>query len=175
MSYSLNYLGGIPELKKAGDVTVNVTSDYISVSAGLFAKVAILYSAVSDVSLKTDEQISKDVTITRLLLLNIFAFGLKKKTKTTTYNLVIEYSYNGIQTAAVFSGNNVPQVNSDIMKRRAAYLKKHPVAVSTPAAPTVAETPTDAAAEIGKFKGLLDAGAITPEEYEAKKKQLLGL
>lgn len=32
-----------------------------------------------------------------------------------------------------------------------------------------------AADEILKFKGLLDAGAITQEEYEAKKKQLLGL
>ena len=29
--------------------------------------------------------------------------------------------------------------------------------------------------EIMKFKGLLDAGAITQEEYDAKKKQLLGL
>lgn len=32
-----------------------------------------------------------------------------------------------------------------------------------------------AADEILKFKGLLDAGAITQEEFEAKKKQLLGL
>lgn len=29
--------------------------------------------------------------------------------------------------------------------------------------------------EIAKFKELLDAGAITQEEYEAKKKQILGL
>ena len=33
----------------------------------------------------------------------------------------------------------------------------------------------DPADEILKYKRLLDAGAITPEEYEAKKKQLLGL
>ena len=31
------------------------------------------------------------------------------------------------------------------------------------------------AAELKAFKELLDSGAITPEEYEAKKKQLLGL
>lgn len=29
--------------------------------------------------------------------------------------------------------------------------------------------------EIAKYKALLDSGAITQEEYEAKKKQLLGL
>ncbi|MFD1863043.1 PH domain-containing protein [Planococcus chinensis] len=34
---------------------------------------------------------------------------------------------------------------------------------------------TSAADEIVKFKGLLDAGIITPEEFDAKKKQLLGL
>ena len=34
---------------------------------------------------------------------------------------------------------------------------------------------SDPADEILKYKRLLDAGAITPEEYEAKKKQLLGL
>ena len=34
---------------------------------------------------------------------------------------------------------------------------------------------TSAADEIIKFKGLLDAGIITPEEFDVKKKQLLGL
>lgn len=35
--------------------------------------------------------------------------------------------------------------------------------------------PVSAADEIAKFKALLDQGAITSEEYNAKKKQLLGL
>lgn len=34
---------------------------------------------------------------------------------------------------------------------------------------------SSAADEIAKFKGLLDAGAITEDEFAAKKKQLLGL
>lgn len=37
------------------------------------------------------------------------------------------------------------------------------------------ETPTSAADEIKKYKELLDIGAITQEEFEQKKKQLLGL
>ena len=36
-------------------------------------------------------------------------------------------------------------------------------------------TQSSDADELLKFKGLLDAGAITEEEYEAKKKQILGL
>ena len=35
--------------------------------------------------------------------------------------------------------------------------------------------PVGAADEIGKFKALLDSGVITQEEFDQKKKQLLGL
>ena len=46
----------------------------------------------------------------------------------------------------------------------------------TPTAPAQAPASTQAAAEeILTYKRLLDAGAITQEEYDAKKKQLLGL
>lgn len=38
-----------------------------------------------------------------------------------------------------------------------------------------ASTPVDVPKELKKYKELLDMGAITPEEFEAKKKQLLGL
>lgn len=52
-------------------------------------------------------------------------------------------------------------------------------AVCTAAAPVAPAASTannaSAAEEIKKYKDLLDAGAITEEEYEAKKKQLLGL
>ncbi len=49
-----------------------------------------------------------------------------------------------------------------------------PAAVqNTPqAAPVQTEDPTVA---LPKYKALLDAGVITTEEFEAKKKQLLGL
>lgn len=52
--------------------------------------------------------------------------------------------------------------------------------VSTPAspgqaAPAASAAPADPVAEIQKYKTLLDSGAITEEEFAAKKKQLLGL
>ena len=37
------------------------------------------------------------------------------------------------------------------------------------------EIPQSNADELAKFKSLLDSGIITQEEFEAKKKQLLGL
>ena len=43
------------------------------------------------------------------------------------------------------------------------------------AAPTVIQQKTSGADEIRKFKELMDDGIITPEEFEAKKRQILGL
>ncbi|MBR3802692.1 MAG: SHOCT domain-containing protein [Clostridia bacterium] len=57
-----------------------------------------------------------------------------------------------------------------------------PVAYSVPVTPVVPVAPVpqpaqqqNKADEIKQYKDLLDSGAITPEEFEAKKKQLLGL
>lgn len=48
-------------------------------------------------------------------------------------------------------------------------------AVSAKGTDNAASTPISAADELMKYKNLLDSGAITQEEYESKKKQLLGL
>lgn len=48
-------------------------------------------------------------------------------------------------------------------------------AVAPQPAPQVIEQKPSAADEIRKYKGLLDDGIISQEEFEAKKKQLLGL
>ena len=48
--------------------------------------------------------------------------------------------------------------------------------VSAPVAiPVVKEVPVNNVEEIKKYKELLDMGIITQEEFDAKKKQLLGL
>ena len=46
---------------------------------------------------------------------------------------------------------------------------------ANPTAPNNGGTAVSAADELKKFKELLDAGVITQEEFDAKKKQLLGL
>ena len=59
-------------------------------------------------------------------------------------------------------------VADDINQRRGVAK----VTTATTAATTTATSP---AQQILEYKQLLDVGAITPEEYEAKKKQLLDL
>ena len=69
-----------------------------------------------------------------------------------------------------------------VSRKSAAYKKAYEQAqeilgvldVLTAEKPEKAES-ADAADEIRKFKALMDDGIITPEEFEAKKKQLLGL
>lgn len=48
-------------------------------------------------------------------------------------------------------------------------------AAAVAAAAAAATAPTDAVAEIKKYKDLLDSGIITEEEFTAKKKQLMGI
>lgn len=168
----LNYLGGIPQLKKSGEVDVYAYNKEVQVysKAGLFGTtVKIPYENIIDVQLQTEEQVSKDVTLTRLLLIGVFAFGAKKTTKTTNYCLVIEYSKDGIQTKGVFSGEKCNKMYSEIITQKQRASSKSPQKSDASVAgidPTV---------EISKYKQLLDDGAITQDEYEAKKKQLLGL
>jgi hypothetical protein len=52
----------------------------------------------------------------------------------------------------------------------AAAAMAPPVAAPAPAA----AGGTDVVAELTKLKGLLDAGVLTPEEFEAAKKKVLG-
>ena len=44
-----------------------------------------------------------------------------------------------------------------------------------PAAPFEAGKPRDVVEELKRYKDLLDSGILTQEEFDAKKKQLLGL
>ncbi len=173
---TLTYLGGIPQIKKSCDVKVHAFINEVQIDAkgGLFGTtVKIPYTNIYDVQLQTEEQVSKDVTLTRLLLIGVFAFGAKKKTKTVNYCLVIDYEKDGIRTKGVFSGESCNKIYGEITTWRQKALQKQGTQAE-PTAPTTNQT-TDPAAEIAKYKSLLDSGAITPDEYEAKKKQLLGL
>lgn len=48
------------------------------------------YDNVIDVSLKTEEEVSKDVTLTRLAVFGLFAFGMKKRTREEHRYLIIK-------------------------------------------------------------------------------------
>ena len=72
---------------------------------------------------------------------------------------------------AVIDYSRCPNCNStDIKELSEEEFKALQTAKNNSSAPAVS-----AADELKKFKELLDAGVITQEEFDAKKKQLLGL
>lgn len=64
--------------------------------------------------------------------------------------------------------NLMAVINPDAPRRQAA-------ARAVPGEQAAPAAPVDAVAEIQKYKALLDSGAITEEEFTAKKRQLLGI
>lgn len=169
----LTYCGGLPDVTKTGEYAVEAFPEYIVISSGLFAKKHKLsFDCITDVTIKTDEQISKDVTLTRLLLVGVLAFGAKKKTKTHTNYLVIDFVDAGISSSLILTGKEIPKFHAELMKARQKYYKRHPEKVPAAAAPA---SGLDPYAEIEKLHGLLEKGIITQEEFDAKKAQLLNL
>lgn len=67
--------------------------------------------------------------------------------------------------------NLMAVINPDAPRRQVAA---QPVP-GTESMPGASAAPVDAVAEIQRYKGLLDSGAITEEEFAAKKRQLLGI
>ena len=167
---SFNYCGGIPEMTNPDSVEIVPGPKAVEIVRAWGKNIKIPIESIRDVSLKSEEQISKDVTLTRLFLLGIFAFGAKKKTKQVTNYLVIEYESGGVSCSGIFTGDKAAKVYSQIAKMRQLYLRDHPPAADNAAPPSL-----DCSAEIEKYYHLMEQGILTQEEFQAKKNQLLGL
>ena len=64
------------------------------------------------------------------------------------------------------------------MQAQMADMQAQMAAPAAPAAPAAAAAPTggnDVTAQLTQLKALVDQGIVTQEEFEAKKKQLLGI
>lgn len=88
------------------------------------------------------------------LVINQAVFNRKLRNHWVT--LMLEYGY------AALSGDEKSKLNDEMAADNAHN-------------PNPASTITSPATEIKKYKELLDVGAITQDEFDAKKRQLLGL
>ena len=174
VSEVMTYCGGIPGATKTGDMVVAAFLDHIEVHLGMFkGKYIIPLDNITNVSMKTDEQISKDVTLSRMLLIGVFAFGAKKKTKEVKNCVVIEFLSDGVTACAIFTGKDVPKFYSGLLKVQQEYYKRYPDKIKKPIQDIVASP--DPYTEIEKLHELFEKGVITQEEFSKKKEQLLGL
>ena len=83
-------------------------------------------------------------------------------------SIAISTSSGRISFSAIRNRNEIHETVSKLLVERQKQS-------ATPVAPTATSPLASSADELKKYKELLDCGIITQEEFDAKKKQLLGL
>lgn len=123
-----NYKGGYANIPfKINDCNIETFEDYLAIRRP-FAKEAVHKISLGDIkniTIKTEQEIQKDVTLTRLAVFGLFAFGMKKKKVNTSRYLIIETSEDGFDDILVievegntFSSFFVKQTREEITKYR---------------------------------------------------------
>lgn len=173
VSFSLEYHGGHPAIVKDGKCVVYITNENFKISCGTQSSITG-FETITGIHYENAEQVEKRITATRLLALGPFALAFKKKKKTKEKFLTIDYSENGIENTVLFGGKHAQEAHSALYERYSNYLKRREIS-QTESAMSSEKQEIDSYEEIKKAKELLDMGIITQEEFDAKKKQLLGL
>lgn len=160
------YGGGHPDIIKVcdGEITIN--------KLGLFFKSGLLYmfhiplKDIVKAEYRNETQVSKDVTLTRLVLLGFFAFGLKKKRKDEQHFLIIEYKIADIESKIIFDTEAAGNIASAILKVKQEFGCNNQIEVNQ-------IENNDIPNQIRELAKLKDEGILTEEEFNNKKNELL--
>lgn len=118
---SAQYLGGHKDITKQCDINVVGYKDRVELQQG-FKKAIIKVDGILRAEVKNEEQIEKDVTLTRLLLVGIFAFGLKKKRKIESNFAIITFQ-DGLECTVILKLDKADQANkliSNVIKLKSS-------------------------------------------------------
>lgn len=166
-SFKLDYMGGHPDITKQKSCDMDIFSDRIEMKVGR-VNTMVMMENIQSINFETPQQMEKRVTATRLLAFGVFAFAFKKKVKQKF--LTIDFTYNGLPNTMMFEGKKAQEVHSVLTNVYSSFMKNNPVLENNQASDS-----DNKLNKIKELKELLDMGAITEEEFEAKKKDLLGL
>ena len=101
---SLIHLGGHPYLSANEEVYFQIRKNntifFYKENSNTGEEIPI--NQITRYEIKTESEIQKDVTLTRLLALGIFAFGLKKKTEINNTYLILSYVQNNVPIDCIF-------------------------------------------------------------------------
>lgn len=113
-SHNVDYVGGYyPQPDGKLDVQAILIPQGILLSHLLHDDI-IPYSEIESVNYKTWEQVSKDVTLTRLFTCGVYAFALKKERKTINKCVVLNCKHDGMRYAVVFAGAGASTLYSNL-------------------------------------------------------------
>ena len=100
------YGGGYANITMNGQLNLVIKKDKLTFSQ-LWKTYHILnLENITDVQYKSKQEISKDITLTRLLAFGIFALGLKKKKVDNSYFIIISTLEDGFENDFVLEIEN---------------------------------------------------------------------
>ncbi len=165
---SVEYMGGFGDYRKAkGSLTFYQKRTEFS---SLMTKFTLENSNVRDVVVEGKSEVNRRVTVTRLLAVGIFAFALKKKSTDKEAYITIELADG--QEVIFFVDNKAPMELKAKLAKVISQVKQAGVAGQTQA---TTQPQGSVADELTKLASLKEQGILTQTEFDAKKKQLLGL
>lgn len=166
---SLDYMGGYNDYKKAKGI-LTFYEKQTEFSSPLSTKFIISNKQVSNIVIEGKDDVSRRVTVTRLLAVGIFAFALKKKKKEKEAYLTVELSDG--QEVIFFVDNNSPMELKTKLAKVISSVKQSGVASTHN---QIAQNQQSSVAdELTKLAKLKEQGVITQDEFDKKKTELLG-
>ncbi|MDD7793714.1 SHOCT domain-containing protein [Clostridium sp. 'White wine YQ'] len=179
-SRTSKYVGG-GALPKASSGIITVNSNGVFFEIGFAEIIHISLRDITKAEYLDNTQVTKDVTLTRMLLVGPFAFALKKTKKAEQFFVVINYNVNGMESKIIFEDKRAMEVVSAIIKAKSQNNKikdeliednseKHIQSDESINNETDKDNIIDLIKELAELK---EQGILTEEEFSEKKKELL--
>lgn len=165
------YVQGPWGVKANSQMTMTMDEPGLVLRTGLINKQEFFvpYEAITGMTVDTAER----MTLTRVLLVGIFAFGLKKKDKFLKLDFQDDTGTGVSVVLGKGVGCDIPTLQGRISKAKHDYFASCPQAVVVEAEPVEAKGTTDVSATIEKLAQLREKGILTEEEFQQKKAELL--
>jgi len=130
---------------------------------------------IKKVEVKTDEELSKQITDSKIPIIGDLNFARK-----IHFFLIIKYTENNMEIEKTVEAKMADVVVTAILKARQHYIKKFPMSFLEELDYTLEPIPynekskdIDIPDQINKLFDLLEKGAISSEEFKQKKEELL--
>lgn len=174
----IHYYGGHPMFSKEMGCFIYVEDDKIvvktntSLASKEFKTVfEVPFSDIKKVSVEKEEEVIRRYTATRIALFGPFALAMKKKQKSSKEYLIIECKEFILSFGSPISSLPNP-MNSQVCEMVYKGLTKYRENNGNNKKITIEDGSIQ---QVKGLKELLDIGAITEEEFNKKKKELLNL
>lgn len=110
--YTADYLGGSPKVPKHQEgLKMMVIPQGIMFGNKLDL---LTFDEIKKVSFRTQQQIEKDVTLTRMLAFGWYSLAMKKKKKVISNYLVFDCEKGGMPYKMVFAGGDVQSIYQEV-------------------------------------------------------------